>query len=994
MNTVFATLPLFAELQVRGWFYREVALLLGVLAVAAVVLVYVREALRTNVRPAIAAVVFASAVVGAVLLFVRVLAAVDEERTSWWWFIAAELAAATAVGALCPLGTGTRPPPGRLAAGLALAAVGLGLLACDSLLVVVRGGSAGFVAAFVVLPWVQTGAVWAMAAFHRSGGYLGTITAVRVLSLTVVAFLLLRPVSVTDTTVSKRRPIAVLIDASQSMDANDPRPGLDDQWRAAIAYGLVEPDKPRPAELPRDGSRMPDRPKRIEVAREALTNANPKLDLFKRLRESGPLEVSTFGATRTGRDAYETDWLTKLKADQPRTALVAAAFELLNRDDSEQPAAIVLVTDGRDNDSGKSFSDLAARCRARKIPLHVYGVGSSAFGQLRLRDAAVPESVFVNESPSVRNDEVSVPVRYEVRGLPKGEDGTPQGRVEFAVKFGDQEVKWAADAREGDDLREVLKFTPTKKDAAAKTQDVTVTVTVTVPGQGGAAAETLTDTITKPTQVTTKRLKVLAVDGLPRADFKFLMRGLLRDHRVDARFFLTEGDREAMKSGYPWLKEFTRQLNGTLSLDRDEFRKLLYAYDLLVLGDVPAKFFSAEQQQVVKDFVAEGGGMIHVAGRWNAPRGWREGEPGRASIADVLPVELDAFRWPVRPPEDGRYYQPFERRPYRPFVPVLAANATRSPLVALEDDPLDNADVWGRLARPAATDPAAPPEPEHAGKKKQLPPLEWYYPATRLKPGAETFLVHPTARTPAPDNKPMPLLVGHYFGKGYVLFCAFDDTWRWRFNEGDRYFGRFWSQCVYQAGSPRTVGTKLTQVSLDTPEPLEGKSGQVYARVLDDKFRPLAADELDATLENLDAAANDRDRTAPVKLRKLDGQDGEYVAPLPFNRAGRFKLSVDPKNGSPAALEYRVSRPPDHELAPGGMAEPELKALAAGSGSKDNPGKFYHEEDLYRLPADVAAQSAPVTRRDESVLWNGTWMVALIALLSLEWFLRKFNGLS
>ena len=116
------------------------------------------------------------------------------------------------------------------------------------------------------------------------------------------------------------------------------------------------------------------------------------------------------------------------------------------------------------------------------------------------------------------------------------------------------------------------------------------------------------DTVTKPTQVVTKKLKVLVVDGLPRVDFKFLQRSLLRDRRVDARFFLTEGDREAMKSGYPWLVEFTRQLNGTLALDREEFRKLVNEYDLLILGDVPGKFFSTEQQQVIKEFVAEGGG--------------------------------------------------------------------------------------------------------------------------------------------------------------------------------------------------------------------------------------------------------------------------------------------------------------------------------------------------------------------------------------------------
>jgi hypothetical protein len=294
-----------------------------------------------------------------------------------------------------------------------------------------------------------------------------------------------------------------------------------------------------------------------------------------------------------------------------------------------------------------------------------------------------------------------------------------------------------------------------------------------------------------------------------------------------------------------------------------------------------------------------------------------------------------------------------------------------------------------------ANDPVAPAvDLTRPGRKRQLPPLEWYYPVTRLKPGAETFLVHPTARTPAPDNKPMPLLAGHYYGKGYVLFCGFDDTWRWRFNESDTYFGRFWSQCVYQAGVPRMVGTKRTQLSLDTPEPQQGKSGQVYARILDDKFKPLAADEIEATVEKLDADPNDADRVSTVKLTKLDGQDGEYVSPLPFNRPGRFKLTLDPKNGSPANMEYRVTLPPDHELSPGAMAKDDLVKLAVASGSKEKPGRFYHEEDLHTLAGAVETQTAPFARRDETVLWNRWALFLLIGLLSLEWFLRKFNGLS
>ena len=76
------------------------------------------------------------------------------------------------------------------------------------------------------------------------------------------------------------------------------------------------------------------------------------------------------------------------------------------------------------------------------------------------------------------------------------------------------------------------------------------------------------------------------------------------------------------------------------------------------------------------------------------------------------------------------------------------------------------------------------------------------------------------------------------------------------------------------------------------------------------------------------------------------------------------------------------------------MAEAELMKLAADSGAKERPGRFYHEEDLFRLPAQVEPRSAPVARREETVLWNRWALFLLIGLLSLEWFLRKFNGLS
>lgn len=809
---------------------------------------------------------------------------------------------------------------------------------------------------------------------------------VRTAIVVVIAFLLMRPVWVAEEKRDKVRPVAVLIDVSASMDNADPRPSLEDQGRAAIAFGLVDPDKGLPTEtLSAAHEKQLERPKRIEVARAALTN--PKLDLLKNLSKVGPLEVYTFGSQRFGQDAAKDDWLKDLKATEPKTALVESAFELLNRDEADAPAAIVIVTDGRENAGPKSIDDLARECYRRNIPLYVYGVGSSAFGQLQVafgsgagdKSASGPRVGTDTDAPSTlfTDDITTIPVRYTVKGI-------AEGTANIVLKYGDREVATKKETftlspeelRDGKTFASLLKFTPTKVDADSKKQEYSVSVSVT-PAGAREAIDTLSNSISKPSQVVNRKLKLLWVEGLPRRDFQFLMRDLQRDKRIEAKFYLTDGDRAAMRSGPPWMVDFTRELNGTLNIEKEEFRKILFDFDLLVLGDVPGKFFTREQQEVIKEFVKEGGGLIHIAGRWQAPAAWaNEKGPGAKletnPISDVLPVEFDAVKFPIQALEN-----PIG------FVPVLAPAANRTQIVSLEDDPIDNAERWGKRGTPSG-----PPS------EKQLKPLYWFYPVTKVKPAADVFLVHPTARTPAPDNKEMPLLVGHYYGKGYALYVGFDDTWRWRFNLQSKLSGRFWTQAIYSAGIPRIVGTKMTQISSNTLAPVLGTTGEYYVRVFNEKFQPFTADELEGTLEKLDADPNDKDRMVPVKFHKVPGADGEYTTTLPYNRVGQFRLSVDPKNKSPATLNFPVSYPENHELSPGALDEPAMRKLTRESRGQLEDGGFYREETLFKLPSDVKPQKAPLSNRREILLWNQWMMLTLFGLLTLEWFLRKFNGLS
>jgi uncharacterized membrane protein len=741
------------------------------------------------------------------------------------------------------------------------------------------------------------------------------LAALRGLALATILFLLLRPTLVTDVRGETPKPVVLLVDDSQSMQTRDPRLTIPDKWRAAVAYGLLPPDKPVPkmpsaGDVPAD---TPDRPMRIEVVKAFL--GNKQLDLLRKLGDVGPVRPAAFGARRAEKDPRSPAWVESLEAKETRTALADAIGDLLKRDEVDLPAAIVVITDGRENASHASLDDVAKECGRLGVPVHVVGIGGSSFGTLQVRAADAPETLFVD-------DTVAVPVRYRVRGY-------KEGVVEITLKLNGNDVaRKTVPLAEGEDLREVLSFVPQEKDARPGKQDFTATVRVM------AGAETVTDELSKAVRVIDRKVKVLVIDSSPRWDFKFLQRALLRDRRVEAKFYLTDADPKAMRSGPPFISGFP------------DTRQELFAYDLLVIGDLPASSITREQQQYIRDFVTEGGGVVHIAGRTAGPASF-VGTP----LAEILPVEFQAERFPIDGPSPA---------PYRP-EPTPAG--LRSPLLSLADDPVENLKVW-----------------------KELPEMYWFYPVTKLKPAAEVFLTHPRAKLP--DGKPMPLLAAHYFGKGYVLYCGFDETWRWRFNEADAFFGRFWSQTVYLAGVPRTLGTKLTQLSLDAADPVLGKTGQVFARLFSADLHPLTADRFPARLEKLDADAGDADRARDIDLKSLPGQPGEYTAAVPFNRLGRFAFKVD-TGTDPASLEYRVTLPPDHELAPGGMAEEELRKLAELSG-----GAFYREEDLHALPKAVRPQLAPFARRDEVLLWNKWMLFAVVGLLSLEWFLRKFSSLS
>jgi hypothetical protein len=775
-----------------------------------------------------------------------------------------------------------------------------------SLGVALRGGLPLWaVGALAVAAALAAAAVYRRERADLPGRTRWLLAGLRAAALAVLVALIARPAVVAEAQGRRPRPVAVLVDNSASLRQADRRSNPADLLRVAIALGQAPPDADPDGEQWQSAAReeLAQTP-RLELVKSVLNSS--RIDLIGRLEKqnavkaylvgSKPRRVATRGIDRA------------IAADEQRTALWDTVREVVASPDTDTPAAVVLLTDGLDNASQTTAEELAAELKKLNVALHIYGVGSTDSGAVRLVDAAVPDTLFLD-------DAANIPVRFLYRG-----PGNPAAIVTITLagrEVARQEVKLSAG--EG---RATINFVPDKR--IEGTADLGVAIRL--KNDAGSA-----DELHKPVTISERKVRVLIVDDAPRWEFKFLQPALSRDRRVAATYFVAQGDPRALK-GEPFLPAFPT-------------RDKLFGFDLVILGDVPPSVLGPDGVATLADFVREGGGLVVIAGRKAMPADYAD-----TPLAEVLPVEFVPVRFPPAAEERTTAYRP-----------ELTTAGRRSPLTSLADTPEENERLWN----------------------EELPGFYWRYPVTKLRPGATALLTVPKK---AGDEAPQPVMATQYYGKGPVLFLAGEETWRWRYNTGDRLYSRFWGQIVYQLGLPHLLGlSSRVQLTLDRSDAVVGRPGYVYARLLDGDYRPFLADKIPAVIEQFDPPATDK--TKSITLDPVPGRPGEYRALLPHDTAGRFEVSVQQPES--CTLPFRVQFPPGHELEPAGLNETTLRALTEATG-----GGFYREEDLLELPGKVETRYAPYTVRQEALLWGPLPLGLLIALFTAEWIVRKLANLS
>jgi hypothetical protein len=733
------------------------------------------------------------------------------------------------------------------------------------------------------------------------------LTALRALALTLLITLVARPAVVAEAQGQRPRFHALLVDNSQSMKQIDRRLSAPELVRVALALGQVPPTaKPEASEWQSAARDTLANTPRLEVAKGAINNS--QIRLRSQLESVGPLQGYVFGA-KTRR--VDPNAITRaMTAEEDRTAILDCIMELVTTPEGDPPAGILLITDGLDNASKATLDEVAGECKKLGVDVHVYGVGSTESGAVRLVDAAVPETLFVD-------DVASIPVRWRYRG-------TGKATARIVATLAGQEVAEARVELESGDGKVLLPVVPEKRRDWPPKPELVVGIHF---GDDLASA----DEIKKQVTLSERKVRVLVVDNAPRWEFKFLQPALSRDRRVEATYFVVQGDPRAMKSE-PFIEAFPT-------------RDKLFTYDVVILGDVPPAVLGPDGVNMLVDYVREGGGLAIIAGRKHNPADYVD-----TPLYEALPLEMTAVRFP-----------PLAETRTSAANPELTAPGRRSEMLSLADLPDENERTW-----------------------RELPGIFWQYPVGKLRPGATALLTMPKKFG---DESAMPLIATQNYGKGQVLFLGTDETWRWRYNTGDALYARFWGQIVYQLGLPHLMGHgQRTQLALDRADAIVGRPGYVYARLFDAEYRPFIADKVAGILESLDAPPG-AERSRPLTLDPIVGRPGEYRALLAHDAPGRFEIKVSqPETGS---LSYRVVLPPGHELEPAGLAAGPLQELA-----KATSGKFLREENLVNLSNHLTPKFAPFTARQEAILWGPLALILFVGLVTAEWIIRKLVNLS
>ncbi len=439
-------------------------------------------------------------------------------------------------------------------------------------------------------------------------------------------------------------------------------------------------------------------------------------------------------------------------------------------------------------------------------------------------------------------------------------------------------------------------------------------------------------------EVGTRPARVLLVAGGPTWEYRRLRRLLTRDPTIDVSCWL-----QSAGPGYP------QQGNHPIrSLPAAE-EELQRYHAVLLLDPDPGKLGLLFASNLEKAVRRNGTGLLYQAGEVYA---------------------LSFFSAPTRAALTG------------PLAGLLPARADQSVAEVLVGMGKCLTRAWSPRITPAGLEDRLLALGEgregRRGLFAALPGLYWNYPFHSPAPGAHVLLVAPGSgplhRSP---EGPRPLFAWQYAGAGRVALLAVDGTWRWA-GGSEKFWEKFWVRLVRFLAEPGLLGDRTVH-RLSTDKSVYETGGEVLLSDLPPKG--VKPEKIRVRVER------EGGPSFTLTLKPEPGSGKELRARFPAGEPGLYTASLEGKTkGMPARFTVR---PPALEVY-GPMNEKGLKALARRAG-----GDYRRLRDAAALPGLVEeASETVITRSPPRPLWdNWVFLLLAVALLSVEWVLRKWMNL-
>jgi len=366
-------------------------------------------------------------------------------------------------------------------------------------------------------------------------------------------------------------------------------------------------------------------------------------------------------------------------------------------------------------------------------------------------------------------------------------------------------------------------------------------------------------------------------------------------------------------------------------------------YDVVLIGDVDRLAFPKATLRAIRDLAAtRGQGLAMLGGL----RTLGSGEYAATPLAEVVPVDLAAAgHWPG------------------PLAFELTSAGREHPACRLDPDQAASEAMW-----------------------KRLPPLTGASQLAGIAPAAEVLI-----RSDAGE----PLLVVRETGKGRTAIVAFDSTWQWSFidERGSDSQRRFWRQLVLWLANRRPAVWVTTDRSRYDLARLRtgGEPVVVRAGVTDPITGGMAPDTvLAATLTE----PGGQSRSIPLVARP-QGLEGR----LSPQTVGAYRIDVVAKSGETVVGDAQaafVVTSIDQELSDPTADLQMLKRMAAQT--QHIGGSYVSIAELRPLLERIGA-AGYVTEITQTRRWHlvedyrWVWLTAFIALVTIEWILRRRKGL-